>query len=92
MGLDQEDAEDTVGNELKAKARESDLCSDVCSTGRHKTASPGLLKGEFREHPLRTHPVGEVDTNLYQEGGDVADDEYFCYPPGVHFRMFRTDV
>ena len=92
MSLDQEDAEETVGNELKAKASEGDFCSDICSTSRHKTASAGLSKGEFHGHPLRTHPIEEVDTNLNQEGGYVADDKYLCYLLWVHFRMFRTDM
>lgn len=54
MGLDQEGAEETVGNELKGKARESDLQSDICNISRHKTASAGLSKGEFHGHPLYT--------------------------------------
>lgn len=35
----------------------------------------------------RMNPVEEVDTNLYQEGDNVANDEYLCYPLGFHHRV-----
>jgi len=41
---------------------------------------------------MSKHPVERIDTNLHQEGGDVADDEYLRYLLGVHYRMFRSDM
>ena len=94
MTLDQEETEETIGNSLKDKTRKNDLLPNICCFfGRCKTTSTSLLRGRHREHPFYAHiPLKRVNTNLYHEGGDVADDEYFCYLPWVYDRMFCTDV
>ena len=78
---------------MEDKADKDDLFPSICQFLRsRKTTSACLSESEFCEYPPYRYLVEGAGTNLYQEGDDIADDEYLRYFLRVHDRMLYANT